>query len=70
MKAHVGSTDPLILEISNLQRHAPAYLPYQRTPSRFRRLGGPENGSERSFWRRDNLLQRTGFEPRTVQPVA
>lgn len=55
MKVYVGSTsiDPLILEISNLemgrQHHAPAYLPHQRTPSPFRKLGGPQNGSERFF---------------------
>jgi hypothetical protein len=50
------------------QRHAPAALPPEKSRyPLYRRLGGPQG---RSGQARKNLTPPTGFDPRTVQPVA
>ena len=50
------------------QRHAPADIPPREWPGThlYRRLGGPHS----PLWSGAANLAPTGFDPRTVQPVA
>ena len=58
----------LALDGVGVQRHAPAALPPRKRPGTlcYRSLVGPQSRSERVR----KISPPTGFDPRTVQPVA